>query len=244
MKLTAAFVFSLLTMGAFPMIDSISGAASFKNKKFDELKTAGSVDLENVSAYSIFARGALSFTDLTVEDTITTKGGCKGDGLAAKSLVCQGGTTINKAKVDVLEAHGGFSGEDIEVTKDFSLFGGLKATRLVVHGLTTITGEAKFVESTLEDVVCAGKKQEFKNTLVHSIRVTSADGGTDTGFTFLNWILSFFRGSKTTCVRIYLSGRTIVKGDIVFESAPGGEVHLSGEATLGGQVKGGVIINA
>ncbi len=242
MKHVLVFAFCVVTVGASPVIDSISGAASFKNKKFDELKTAGSIDLEAVCAYSILACGAISFKSLIVEDAMTTKGGCSGDGLVSKSLVCHGGAKIKNAKVQNIEAHGGFSGDTIEVAQDFTLSGGLKVTNLTVKGLMTIHGEAKFIDSTLGDVSCAGKKQEFKNTVVHDIRVKPGNFGVDTGFSFLNWIISFFKNSKVDLVHIYLTGGTRVAGDIIFESVSG-QVHLSPNATLAGTVKGGTVVN-
>lgn len=242
MKRALAFALCAITVGVSPEIDTISGAASFKNKKFDELKTAGSIDLEAVYAYSILACGAISFKSLTVEDAMTTKGGCTGDGLISKSLVCHGGANIKNAKVQNIEAYGGFSGDTIEVAQDFTLSGGLKVTNLIVKGLTTIHGEAKFIDSTLGDVSCSGKKQEFQNTVVHAIRVKPGNAGFDTEYSFLNWIISFFKHSKVDLVHIYLTGGTRVAGDIIFESVPG-QVHLSSNAMLVGNVKGGTVVN-
>lgn len=228
--------------GVSPVIDRVFGSANFQDKTFDELEVNGSATLKNVRADSVIARGSLDFSGLTVNTTLSAKGGCTGDYLTAQECSFFGGSTLKHATVSGIEARGSFSATEVSVTGDLLACGSLEAISLTVKGLTTINGGAKLVDSNLQDIVCAGKEYTLYNATVSSIVVKSTynDAAFSTGIGFFDWLLSFFKHSKINETKIYLKGSTKVSGDITFE-AGSGEVSLLDNASINGRVIGGVL---
>ncbi|MDQ5890510.1 MAG: hypothetical protein QG604_384 [Candidatus Dependentiae bacterium] len=243
MKHFCVLLMSLFVVtGVSPVVDRVFGSANFQDKTFDELEVNGSATLKDVRADSVTARGSLDFSGLTVNTTLSAKGGCTGDHLTARECSFFGGSTLKHATVSSVEARGSFAATEVLVTNDLLACGSLDAVKVTVRGLTTINGGAKLVDSNLQDIVCAGREYKLYNTTVSNIVVKPAysDAAFSTGIGFFDWLLSFFKHSKINETKIYLKGSTRVSGDIIFE-AGSGEVYLLGDALIGGRVTGGVI---
>jgi len=119
-------------------VETISGAASIKNKIFDELHVNGSITLKNIQATTLVAHGSLDFKLLTIKETLDAKGGFSGKNLTAKAVTLRGGSTLENAELESLDVRGGFSGNNIIVTQNIDASGGFEVTKLTVNGLTTV----------------------------------------------------------------------------------------------------------
>jgi len=222
-------------------VETISGAASIKNKTFDELHVNGSITLKNIQATILVARGALDFKELTLKESLDAKGGCSGKGLTAKTAILRGGSTLENTELESLDVRGGFSGTNITVTQNVEASGGFNATKLTVKGLTTVRGGARFTGSTLQNVHLTGKEHTFQSSTAQNVRVLSSDSDFDSGFGILNWVVNLFRSTNKKAPRLILTGDTIIHGDITFESSVPGEITLSSTAKITGKVINGEI---
>jgi len=215
----------VLSMSAVMLADveKVSGKWSFHDKTFDEFKGSGSGSLTRVQARIARVSGSFSWDTLTINESFVVSGSWKGTGLTAQSASVSGSGSIN----------GGV------VSGDIIASGSLDAINLTVNGHTKASGGISFENSKLHAAEFCGKKVTLTNTSTGSILMKRNNGGFSSDIPFLAWIIGLFQNPELST--LYLKGSTIVEGDITFETGTG-EVYVSPQAQIKGQVIGGKII--
>ncbi|WP_010302931.1 hypothetical protein [Candidatus Odyssella thessalonicensis] len=179
----------------------------------------GSSQLKDMTYDTLTVYGALDFTNLIIQQELKVDGSAHG-----KNLKCQEFKINGSLAVDQLEAHqglvsGSLTGHNISILKDLSVEGSLAGDRITVLGRTKIAGNLSVIGGDFTDIDIEGDASDLTDSRAANIH---------------------FKKVITDTQKLYLRGKTIVSGDIVFESGKG-EIYLGTDAVIKGQVKGATI---
>ena len=108
------------------------------------------------------------------------------------------------------------------IYNELELNGSLKGTKINVYGNTKVGGNLEVCESSFKDIETSSWQCILTNSKAKNI---------------------FVKKTKDESQKIYLKGKTIIEGNIIFESG-NGEVIFSEDARVEGKVQGASIVNA
>ena len=138
-----------------------------------------------------------------------------------KSLSVNGALDLNNSKVDErIKVHGAASLNKVQVGS-VKVYGALHAKGVVVHGTAKIAGALVAHNSKFQDIKISTVECALENTTTKNI--------------------VFETDSHKKQQKLVLKGKTVINGDITFESE-NGEVILDKTSTIKGKIIGGKII--
>jgi len=249
------FLFIICCLGLMNGIaaDAFYGPLNVREQNLkQDLTVYGPATFNRVTLDSLKVKGPLTFTDLDVNgdadvigpvrksqrgkfDSLSIFGPFQADFVKAQKLKVVGPVDVTNlivsgdvdilgearirhAKVDALYITGAFNGEAVEVEK-LKIQGPVDVKNLTVRGHTEITGPLVATLSSFEDL----------SLYSNEVRLNDVQA-TDIVFKLIQ------EGSQT----IYLSGKTIIKGDIEFKSKKGVIVVQGQDVQIKGDIKGGI----
>ncbi len=175
----------------------------------------GSSNLSKGEYDSLEVNGSLTFTDLFIKDSIVINGSIQGKNLKCNTMESNGSVKINGLKAKSVESNGSFSGENIEVTGEFEVHGGVDIKNGKLHNIKIAS-----IRSTILDTQVNG-----------NIRIEKVTEG---------WNFFGFKSSESSPQILELKGKSIVSGDVFFEKD--GEVHIFDGSKVEGKVTNAKVI--
>jgi hypothetical protein len=182
----------------------ISGSGEFNDMILEDVVGSGSMDAENSEFKTFIVNGSLDFADIKVIEILTVIGSAKGKGLESKRLVVSGSCI----------------GENIIVTGDAIVEGGLEVINSKMQAHTTIVGELKARRSKFHDLEVDSNEIILSDSTTHNITINES--------------------SEYDTQKIILKGKTIISGDIIFKSGRG-QVVKDKDAVIKGKIEGGML---
>lgn len=175
----------------------------------------GSSHLNKGEYDSLQVNGSLTFKDLAIKDSIIINGSIQGKNLKCKTMESNGSVDVNGLKAKSVESNGSFSGENIEVTGELEVNGGLEVKNGKLH-----------------DIQIASTRSIIIDTQVNgNIRIKKVTEG---------WNFFGFKSNEPSPQILELKGNSLVRGDIIFEKD--GEVHLFDRSKVEGKITNAKVI--
>ena len=181
----------------------------------------GSTKLEKVSHESLTIAGSLNFNNLTIEQILSVSGSAEGDFLKCEKFIINGSFAGKNIQATNGEVSGSLTCEKTNIDNDLEVNGSLKATETKVSGKTKVDGNLDASRSSFSDIEISSWQCTLRNSKAKNI---------------------FIKKTKDKSQRIYLKGKTIIEGNITFESG-NGKVIFSNEAKVKGKVQGASVVN-
>lgn len=225
MKLIKSLMYALLIVNtmktnaehAFPS-KTINGFAVLELQSFTCLTINGSAALDDVTILKkLSVNGSASLEKVKVGQIIKIHGSLSAEDCKFHSVIVHGGVTLENTTAHDLEVHGGLSCENVNITSDAIIFGG-----------------ASFEKSHLQNVEITAKNAHFSDSRVQTITLKKNNCSG-----FWSCCVALFNSYKEQTIELH---DTIVKGDVIFEDAPG-VVILKGNSKIHGNVINGTLAN-
>ena len=189
--------------------------------RLDAPVMAGNARLEKLSYDSLTIAGALDFNNLTIEKTLTVEGSANGNSLKCNKFIVNSSFTGKNIQAQNGEVNGTLVCDTVTIDEDLTVNGSLSGKKIKVSGKTKVDGNLDASKSSFSDIEVA---------TTYRITLTSSKAKN-----------IFVKKSKYESQRIYLEGRTIIEGNIIFESG-NGKVLVSRKAKIMGEVQGASVV--
>jgi hypothetical protein len=205
----------------------IVGILILLNSMLNAQVVTGNAKLEKASHESLTVAGSLEFDKLTIEQTLSVSGSAKGNSLKCNVLNVNGSFKGENIQAKNGEVNGKMSCKELTIGEDLIVKGRLSGQKIKVSGKTSVDGNIVASESSFGDIELGttGNKDTYEIVLLDSKAKNI-----------------LFKQTKSESQRIYLEGKTIIEGDITFESN-NGKVIFSMEAKVKGKIHGATIVN-
>lgn len=128
-----------------------------------------------------------------------------------EELLVNGSVNGKKLKCKKFKINGSFNGKDIEA-KDGSVSGSLEGANINVLGETKIFGSMSVSDGNFGNIEINGKKSDLTNSKARSI---------------------FFKKEEAETQKLELNKKTIISGDVTFESGEG-KIYLNSGSEIHG----------
>ncbi|EKE01988.1 MAG: hypothetical protein ACD_21C00011G0013 [uncultured bacterium] len=170
-------------------------------------------------AKEIVINGSATLEDVALK-SLTENGSLTFNNLTIEDkLRVNGSVNGKKLKCKEFKINGGLDGKNIEATKGH-VNGSLDATDIKVTEELTVNGQVLVKNGDLGSVVICGRDSKLINSKIKDVFVKKGDGGVQV---------------------LELGKKTVVSGDVVFESGEG-KIYLSGSSEVLGDIKGATVI--
>jgi hypothetical protein len=190
-------------------------------------------NISNIHAKTIVVSGSGEFDDVTLED-VSGSGSMDIENSAFNTLIVSGSLDFTNIKIKEiltvtgsasgkgleckrLIVSGSLTGENIIVTGDAVLSGGFEVTNAKMQGHTNISGGLEAKHSEFHEIEMDSNEITLIDTMVHNIIIKAS--------------------SKYDTQKIILKGKTIISGDIIFESGKG-QIVADKQVVIKGKIEG------
>lgn len=207
---------AILTWGFIAEATTLNGPTELSSQEFKELNINGPSTLHAIQADSLTVNGPLNFIKLKVKGKIEVSGPCSGVDGEFLDVVVHGPFEGTKISAENLNVDGPVALEDFNIKGDLNINGPLKAKVGSFKDINTVQTPVALYDVT-----------------VNNIHVKK-----DSGFVSANNPKSEGYGQNN---EIKLAGKTIVSGNITFESGDGVVFIRDKTAQLKGKIIGGKI---
>lgn len=189
------------------------------NSRLDVQIIAGNAKLEKASYESLTIAGELDFNNLTIEKNLTVSSSANGNSLKCNKFIVNGSFTGKNIQAQNGEVNGALSCNEASIDNDLIVNGSLSGKGIKVSGKTKVDGNLDASKSCFSNIETAAFRVTLKNSKAMNI---------------------FVKKTKHESQRIYLEGKTIIEGNITFESG-NGKVFISKETKVVGDIQGATI---
>lgn len=183
----------------------------------------GNASLKDTAFESLTINGSLDFKNLDIKKDLKVNGSLDGNNLKCAKLKANGSVTVKNIKVKSAKINGSLSGSDVYVKHDLEIEGAVNMVDITVTGKTKVIGGLSVTKGDFGDIEVVNTTTYLSHCKGKNILVKKID--------------------SDKIQKLELSKGTIISGDVVFESGEG-EVHLSNDSIIKGNVKGAKIIKS
>lgn len=222
------------------------GRTVLEKATYEDIAVHGNSQLKKITANTLTTHGKCIGKDLRLVN-LYTHGNSLFEDINAKNVEMHGHSQVEDSDIDTMVSHGMTQLEDVDIAYALTCHG-----RLVLH------------DCTIHTLITVGNCELYNTSITHATEITTQymvveNSTIKNGITFhipsgnsnmsiRNWLCSFnFVKSvfSDACVakkeELILKGKTIIHGDIVFESG-NGKVIADASVVLKGKIIGGELI--
>lgn len=223
MKQILSLLFCTACMLQEAQAQSFMGVTALEKQNLQEASFMGPTELKEITAKSLSVMGPLHFNNLKVEKNTEIFGPvANSDHGVFDSLFITGPFMAKNIACSKLEVTGPVDVTDLQVSGDATIIGPLKAGKSTFQNLT-LTGPLKAEKSTFQDLTITADKIVLEDVKTKDILVKKNQEE---------------RQEKKQV--LHLNGKTIVEGNIIFESGKG-IVEQGSEVKIQGEIKGATV---
>lgn len=211
----ACLCFGILSYSSIAKATDFNGPTELSTQEFKDLNINGPATLRAIKTGSLTVHGPLNFTQITIKGKTEISGPCSGVDGDFADVVVHGTFDGTKVKTNDLHVDGPVTLEDFKITGNVNINGPLKAKLGSFKDINTVALPVQLYDITVNNIYV--KKDQDRDG--NSNTTNNSEGKNE----------------------IKLAGKTIVSGNITFESGDGVVYIRDKTAQLKGKVIGGKI---